>query len=197
LDGSGKTTVVKSVARKLNLSVKREIVITREPGGSPVAEKIRRLVLRGETISPICETLLIAASRADHVEKVIRPALSRGALVISDRFFDSSVAYHGFARGAGFEKVLDLNLWAIGDLIPDLTFFIDTHPQVSTQRIGSHPDRLERLGLELQLNARKGYQKLIEQFPERYYVFPPGAKLPDIAQRIADTILQKLNPPLK
>jgi dTMP kinase len=193
LDGSGKTTAIKSVANQLRQQVESEIVITREPGGSPVAEKIRHLVLRSDPLSPITETLLIAAGRADHVDKVIRPALSRGALVISDRFFDSSVAYQGFARGVGFEKVLELNLWGIGDLIPDLTFFIDTNPQVSTRRISKHPDRLERLGLELQLQARQGYQKLIEKFPERYRVFKPETKLSEIAAQITHTILRKLD----
>jgi dTMP kinase len=192
LDGSGKTTVLETLKSQLPQLTDREIVITREPGGSRVAEKLRQLFLHDEAISPITESLMVASGRADHVDKVIKPAIERGAIVISDRFFDSSVAYQGGARGAGFDQVLQINLWAVQNLLPDLTFFIDTDPSVSINRIDSDPDRLESFGVELQTKARAAYNKLFAMYPERYTVFPVGMTLSEISQQIIEILREKL-----
>ncbi|MDR2538317.1 MAG: dTMP kinase [Bifidobacteriaceae bacterium] len=192
LDGSGKTTVLETLKSQLPKLTDREIVITREPGGSPMAEKLRQLFLHDEAISPITESLMVASGRADHVDKVIKPAIERGALVISDRFFDSSVAYQGGARGAGFNQVLQINLWAVQNVMPDLTFFIDTKPSVSISRIDPDPDRLESFGLELQTKARIAYNKLFTMYPDRYIVFPVGMTLAEISQQILKILHEKL-----
>jgi dTMP kinase len=130
LDGSGKTTQLTLLAERL-AAEGREVVATREPGGTELGEKIRDLVLHGGHVAPWAEAALYAASRAQHVEEVIRPALERGAIVLCDRYVDSSVAYQGVARGLGLERVLDLNLAAVGGLMPDLTFLLLVDPAVA------------------------------------------------------------------
>lgn len=191
LDGSGKTTIITHVAIELELHTDREIIITREPGGTEVAEQLRKMFLHGEAISPITESLMVAAGRADHVDKVIKPALERGAIILSDRYFDSSVAYQGFARNAGFEKVLDINLWAIQNQLPDLTFFISSDPATSLSRV-SDPDRLESFGLELQIRARQAYERLAKMYPERYRVIEAGTPIEKIPNLIVEQIVEEL-----
>ena len=124
LDGSGKTTQARLLGARLEAEGV-EVVSTREPGGTPLGEEIRTLVLHGGEVAPWAEAALYAASRAQHVEQVIRPALERGATVICDRYVDSSVAYQGIARGLGLERVLDLNLAAVGGLMPDRTILLE------------------------------------------------------------------------
>ena len=117
LDGSGKSTQLRLLAERL-VDDGRDVVSTREPGGTELGERIRDLVLHGGDVAPWAEAALYAASRAQHVEEVIRPALERGAVVLCDRYVDSSVAYQGFARGLGLERVLELNLSAVGGSCP-------------------------------------------------------------------------------
>ncbi|TML47357.1 MAG: dTMP kinase, partial [Actinobacteria bacterium] len=123
LDGSGKTT--QAALLRARLAAEGEsVVATREPGGTELGERIRDLVLHGGHVAPWAEALLYAASRAQHVEEVIRPALERGASVVCDRYVDSSVAYQGGARGLGMNRVLELNLAAVGGLMPHRTFLL-------------------------------------------------------------------------
>ena len=117
---------------------------TREPGGSPLVERLRELRLTGHRISPWAEAALLAAARAELVEDVIGPALEGGAVVISDRYLDSSLAYQGVARGLGVERVLQLNLPAIGERLPDRTFLLEIDPDESARRVGQNGDRIER-----------------------------------------------------
>ena len=117
IDGSGKSTQAELLRARLEADG-REVVATREPGGTELGERIRELLLHGGHVSPWAEALLYAASRAQHVDEVIRPALARGAWVVCDRYVDSSVAYQGVGRGLGLERVLDLNLAAVGGLLP-------------------------------------------------------------------------------
>ena len=124
LDGSGKTTQARLLGARLEAEG-IEVVLTREPGGTPLGEEIRNLVLHGGDVAPWAEAALYAASRAQHVEQLIRPALARGATVISDRYVDSSVAYQGIARGLGLERVLELNLAAVEGLMPDRTILLE------------------------------------------------------------------------
>src|SRR5512145_2366311 len=123
LDGSGKSTQAGLLRVRLEADGE-EVVATREPGGTELGERLRDLVLHGGHVSPWAEALMYAASRAQHVEEVIRPALERGASVVCDRYLDSSVAYQGVARGLGLERVLDLNLAAVRGLLPDRTFLL-------------------------------------------------------------------------
>ena len=143
VDGSGKTTQVALLAAALR-EEGREVVATREPGGTPAGERIRALVLEGGEIAPWTEAALFAAARAQLVDEVIRPALASGADVISDRYIDSSLAYQGIARGLGVERVLELNLLATSGLLPDRTFFLAIPPEDTAGRKDAEPDRIER-----------------------------------------------------
>ena len=169
LDGSGKSTQ----AHLLRARLEREgddAIATREPGGTELGERIRELLLHGGHVTPWAEALLYAASRVEHVEQIIRPALERGAFVICDRYVDSSAAYQGGARGLGVERVLDLNLVAVGGLMPDRTFLLELDPTNALDRMGPNHDRLEREGNAFRALAAAAYKDLADRFPERYVV---------------------------
>jgi dTMP kinase len=166
LDGSGKTTQAKLLRKRLEADG-RDVLLTREPGGTELGEQVRDLVLHGGHVTPWAEALLYAASRAQHVEEVIRPALERGAAVLCDRYVDSSVAYQGVARGLGLERVLDLNLTAVGGLLPDRTFLLLIDPATIGQRLRREHDRLEREDEEFHARADAGYRDLAQRFPDR------------------------------
>src|SRR3954452_12391895 len=129
-DGSGKSTQAE-LLRETLAAEGREVVLTREPGGTELGERARELVLNGPQMGAWAEAALYAASRAEHVEEVIRPALERGAIVVCDRYIDSSLAYQGIARGLGVDAVLQLNLTVTGGLLPDLTFLLLVDPEVA------------------------------------------------------------------
>jgi dTMP kinase len=162
IDRSGKTTQARLLAEALG----DEAVLVREPGGTPAAERIRELVKEDE-LSPISETLLFSAARADLIERVIRPALDAGKTVIGDRYVDSTVAYQGGARGLGIERVEELNRWLTGDLWPEVTFLLDVDPELATARSGEL-DRFEREGESLQRAVAAAYDELARRHPERY-----------------------------
>src|SRR5918998_84260 len=143
LDGSGKTTQVERL-RALLEAEGRVVVTAREPGGTPLGEQIRTLVLHGREMTAWAEALLYAAARAELVAEIVAPALQRGDDVILDRYLDSSVAYQGVGRGLGFDEVLELNLLAVGGLVPDRTFVLEVDAGVSGTRVGDGPDRIER-----------------------------------------------------
>jgi dTMP kinase len=166
LDGCGKTTQVELLEAYLETR-DLEVVATREPGGTPLGEQLREIVLHGEKISPWAEVAIFAAARAELVDQVIEPALSRGAIVISDRFVDSSLVYQGVARGLGVEKVLQLNLHATGGLLPDRTFLLLVDQALSEARVGEERDRMERESEEFRRRIDAGYRQLAELFPER------------------------------
>jgi dTMP kinase len=176
LDGSGKTTQAQMLAARLEAEG-LEVVVTREPGGTPLGEQIRNLVLHGADMAPWAEAALYAASRAQHVEELIRPALARGATVICDRYVDSSVAYQGIARGLGLERVLDLNLAAVGGLMPDRTILIEI--QAAVARMGDERDRIEREDDGFHARVAEAYGQLAARFPERYLTVD-GAAAPDV-----------------
>ena len=142
-EGAGKSTHSKLLAQYLE-SLGHEVILTREPGGTPTAEKIRKILLDPEItdMPDHTEALLFAASRADHAINLIRPSLERGATVICDRYLDSSVAYQGYSRGLGAEKIRDLSLWATDDLIPDFTIYLDVPAEAALLRMDG-TDRME------------------------------------------------------
>ena len=166
LDGSGKSTQAELLRARLQAEGK-DVVATREPGGTELGERVRDLVLHGGHVAPWAEALLYAASRAQHVEEVIRPALERGASVICDRYLDSSVAYQGVGRGLGLDRVLELNLDAVGGLLPDRTFLLLLDPVEAPGRLTGEHDRLEREGAEFRARVDAGYRELSVRFPER------------------------------
>lgn len=185
-DGSGKSTQAELLRATLAAGG-RDVVLTREPGGTELGEAVRALVLDGPTMGAWAEAALFAASRAEHVEEVIRPALERGADVICDRYVDSSLAYQGIARGLGVEAVLELNLAVTGGLLPDVTFLLLLDPDVATGR-QVEPDRLEREGAELQAKVDAAYRELARRFAERIVVID-GARAPDeIAREVREQL---------
>jgi len=187
LDGSGKTTQARLLAERLGTSGP-EVVLTREPGGTELGERIRDLVLHGGHVTPWAEAALYAASRAQHVEEVIRPALERGAVVICDRYVDSSVAYQGVGRGLGLDRVLELNLTAVVGLLPDRTFLLLIDPAAVGGRLGGDRDRIEREGDDFVARVDAGYRELAERFPQR--IVPLDGALPEdeLAERIHGAI---------
>ncbi len=164
LDGSGKTTQARLLATSLGADGV-DVVLTREPGGTPLGEAIRDLVLHGDHVAPWAEAALYTAARAQHVEDVIRPALARGATVLCDRYLDSSVAYQGAGRGLGLDAVLDLNLAAVGGLLPDRTFLVEIDLETAVERVGARRDRIEQdLGV-LWERVADGYRGLAARYP--------------------------------
>ena len=183
LDGSGKTTQLELVAQLLR-DEGREVVTTREPGGTAIGEMIRDVVLhQPEEIVPWAEAALFAAARAQLVANVIRPALDRGAAVLCDRYIDSSLAYQGIARGLGVDPVLQLNLHATQGLLPDRTFFLAVDPQESRRRSGQERDRIEREDDEFVAHVDEAYRQLVELFPERILLVD-GAQEPQALARM-------------
>jgi dTMP kinase len=183
LDGSGKSTQAELLRARLEADGV-DVLMTREPGGTELGEKIRDLVLHGNHVTPWAEALLYAAARAQHVDEVIRPALERGASVISDRYVDSSVVYQGVARGLGLERVFDLNLTAVGGLMPDHTFLLQIDPADVPDRLIGELDRLEREGDAFRALADAGYRDLAARFPERIFVLDGTRPEDEIADRV-------------
>jgi dTMP kinase len=187
IDGSGKSTQARLLAEAL-AAEGREVVATREPGGTEAGERIRELLLRGAAIAPWTEAALFAAARAQLVEEVIRPALARGADVVCDRFLDSSLAYQGIARGLGLEAVLELNRIATGGLLPERTFLLVLPLEQAVRRSGGEPDRIEREGSEFLGRVDRAYRELAEAFPERIVVIDSTLPQPRVSELIREEL---------
>ncbi|HEX3290359.1 MAG TPA: dTMP kinase [Gaiella sp.] len=187
LDGCGKTTQAALLAQSLR-DEGVDVVATREPGGTALGEAIRNLVLHGDHVAPWAEAALYAASRAQHVEEVIRPALDRGATVVCDRYIDSSVAYQGVGRGLGLDEVLDLNLAVVGGLVPDKTVLVEIDVETALARVGETGDRIERAGAEFWPRVVEAYGALAARFPDRFVVVDGRRSIPRIAEEIRDRL---------
>lgn len=192
IDGSGKSTQARLLAQTLRAE-QREVVLTREPGGSPGAEEIRALVLQGDPDRWSAETelLLFTAARRDHLERTIRPALAAGQIVICDRFADSTRMYQGLSRGDLRAKVDALHALMIG-LDPDLTILIDMDPAEGLKRAKARQtaeERFEDFGLELQQSMRQGFLNLAREYAARFRVID-GARPP---QAVAQDVRAALN----
>ena len=171
IEGSGKTTQIRFLSEYLTANGIPHVA-TREPGGTPLADEIRRLLLspREEQVFPETELLLYEAARAQHVHAVILPALSAGKAVLSDRFFDATSVYQGFSRGIDDSQIEALNSFASGGLVPDLTLLIDVDPENGFQRLygrGTKPDRMESETMEFHRKVREGYLRLLKEHPDR------------------------------
>jgi dTMP kinase len=186
LDGSGKTTQANLLVEALRADG-HDVVATREPGGTPLGEEVRRLLLDGLEMSAWAEASLFAAARAELVERVIAPALEAGKDVVCDRYIDSSLAYQGIARELGVDRVLQLNLAATGGLLPDRTFLVLVDPAVASRR-SSQSDRIEREGTDFHRAVDQAYRSLAEMFPNRITTVdgnrPPRAIAEDVHGRI-------------
>ena len=195
-EGSGKTTVstiVSDYFKALGVGV----LLTREPGGIPISEKIRELILdpSNDTMDDRTEALLYAASRRQHLIEKVLPALSRGELVICDRFIDSSLAYQGYARRIGIDEVMEINHFAIEGHMPDLTLFLDVLPEVGMERIGvrGYKDRLELAGEDFHQRVYDGYHKVVAMFPQRIQVINANQDPQSVARDVIQAIEKKLN----
>jgi dTMP kinase len=181
VDGSGKSTQARLLAEGLR-SEGREVVLTREPGGTMTGERIREILLHGEALAPWAEAALFAAARAELLEEVVRPALDRGADVVSDRYLDSSLAYQGIARGLGVEPVLELNRLATSGLLPDRTFVILLPPAEAAARRSGELDRMEREGAAFAEDVDRAYREIAGAFPDRVRVVDGTLNPEDIAE---------------
>ncbi len=193
-EGSGKTSVIKEVEAVLKAQ-NIDVIVTREPGGVALSERIRSLLLDfvDEKMDARTEAMLFAASRRQHVVEVIRPALEAGKVVLCDRYIDSSLAYQGVARDLGIEEVYALNLFAIEDLIPDLTVFIDVKPEVGLSRVRSNQRNMDRLDLEtLEFHQKvyEGYLQLAELEPDRIKVINGEQAIEDVSKDALKEIMK-------
>lgn len=197
VDGAGKSTQVRMLSSRLR-GTGREIVETREPGGAPGAEEIRQLLVEGDPgrWSPETEILLFTAARRDHVERVIKPALARGALVICDRYIDSTRAYQGAGLSDRRELVDQLHRLAIG-LDPDMTLIFDMEPEAALTRAreratSAHEDRFERKGREFQMRLRGAFRAIAEAEPRRCVLIDASESADLVAERVWAAVAPRL-----
>ena len=196
-EGSGKTSAIKIVKEKLEKEG-YQIVMTREPGGTPISEQIRNVILdkNNTAMDYRTEALLYAASRRQHLVEKVWPSVREGKLVICDRYLDSSLAYQGFARGLGIEDILNVNMYATEGTFPNLTLLFDLPPEVGLARISANADReVNRLDLEkitFHEKVRNGYLALAQRFPERYVIIDATQPLEKVASNALNAIKERL-----
>jgi dTMP kinase len=186
-DGSGKTTQAALLAGWLRDSGE-EVVSTREPGGTPLGEAIRDVVLHGVEMTAWAEAALFASARAEHVERVIRPALERGAWVVCDRYVDSSIVYQGIARGLGAERVLELNGLVTRGLLPARTFVLALGAEDARSRQSGYLDRIEREDEEFRQVVADGYRELAELYPGRVSVLDAMQDPDALAEQVREQV---------
>ncbi|WOI10465.1 dTMP kinase [Thalassospira lucentensis] len=200
-EGSGKTTQIRRLESWFRQRG-REVVVTREPGGSPGAEEIRNLLLTGDPgrWDAVTEALLMFASRRDHVERTIRPALAEGKVVLCDRFADSSVAYQGFGHGLGAEFISNLWQIAIDGFKPDLTLIFDLSVEVGLERAGARfanisaaEDRFERMGTEFHQRLRNGFIEIARKNPERCEIIDANGDIDLVCERMISVVSTRLS----
>lgn len=197
-EGSGKSTQISRLAAHFQ-QTHREVITTREPGGTEIGEQIRNIIVHNSKGDEMCaetELLLFTAARAQLVREVIAPALLRGAIVLSDRFLDSSTVYQGIARNLAADPVNQINRFAVGNVMPDLTVVIDVPTEVSLARLKRRasdlPDRMERENIDFYKKVREGYLVLAKGMPERFIVVD-GTKTEDaIARKIWSEVQTRL-----
>lgn len=190
VEGAGKSTQMKRLYEDLTRRG-REVVVTREPGGAPIAERIRAIVLdpSAREMDPKAEALLYAASRAQLVSEVIKPALERGAVVLCDRYIDSSLAYQGFARGLGEDDVLRLNLWGTDGLLPDLVVLLHLEPEAGLARTQGSPDRIEQEDVGFHRKVGEAYLSLARAYPSRFAVVAAAGTVEQVHEQVSAAIL--------
>lgn len=193
-DGSGKSSALTKVKEKLtNLGL--NVIYTREPGGSEISERIREVILDKNNygMDDLTEAYLYAASRREHVVKTIRTALAEGKIILCDRFIDSSLAYQGFARGLGIDKVYDLNQYATEGLLPDLTILVCVHPQIGLSRIkkdARNLDRLELEELEFHNKVYQGYLEVAKRFKDRIVIVNGEKSQSEVLEEVENIVLK-------
>lgn len=193
-DGAGKSTQSRLLGQWLT-DLGYAVRHTREPGGTGLGRQVRELLLHGEdgSVSPRAEALLFAADRAHHVASVVRPALERGEVVLTDRYLDSSVAYQGAARALGHQEIRDLSLWAVEGLRPDLTVLLDVTAREGRVRRGAVHDRLEREADDFHDRVRRGFLDLAAREPDRYVVLDAAQPVKELAGQIRERVAPLLS----
>lgn len=191
VDGAGKSTQVRLLGEHLERGG-REVVICREPGGTGLGEELRRILLDPGSgdLQPEVEVLLFMAARAQLCNKVIRPELESGKVVISDRFLWSSVVYQGVVGGLGVEEVLSIGRVATRGLLPDLTFLVDLDPAASHSGLDDG-DRMESRGIEFQRRVRQGFLALSEEFQDKFILVDGSASIEQVHQQVLDALPQE------
>jgi dTMP kinase len=190
VDGSGKSTQAELLREWLQQGG-REVVSTREPGGTPLGERVRELLLDGDDMAPWTEAALFAAARAELVERVIEPALAEGSDVVCDRYVDSSLAYQGIARGLGVERVLAFNIEPIRGILPDMTFLLLLDVEEARKRSAAALDRIEREGDAFLRVVDNGYRQLVELFPQRIVAIDANRSADEIAKEVREHVRQR------
>ncbi|MBI9116014.1 dTMP kinase [Sanguibacter suaedae] len=191
-DGVGKTTQSRLLGEWLARVTGRDVVRTREPGGTDLGLVLRREILHGQDMDPRTEALLYAADRAHHVASLVRPALERGDVVITDRYLDSSVAYQAGGRTLSVDEVENLSLWATDGLLPDATVLLDLDPTVGASRLTAAPDRLERAGDEFHRRTRQAYLDRAAQDPARWVVLDASGTVDSIHAAVCAAVAERL-----
>jgi len=195
-EGSGKTTIIKRLVDDLkNNNI--NCVVTREPGGSKISEQIRNVILNvdNKNMDYMTEALLYAASRKQHLEEVVKPAIANGNLVICDRYLDSSLVYQGHARGLGIENVYDINMYATGGFLPELTIFLDVAPEVGLERIAKNHRDVNRLDLEkvsFHKLVHEGYLKISEMYSDRIVKIDANKDIDAVYQAVKEAVFSRL-----
>ncbi len=197
-EGSGKSSVTKKVTELLEKDGEH-VVLTREPGGTPIAEEIRNVILDKKNVAmdPMTEALLYAAARRQHLVEKVWPLSKEGKIVISDRFIDSSLAYQGGARGLGIDKILSLNMYATDGYFPDLTLLFDIDPEIGLARIAANANReVNRLDLEkldFHKKVRKTFLDLAKRFPDRYVILDASKPFDEVVLDAYHAIKERLS----
>ncbi len=197
-EGSGKSTQIRLLFEWIEEnSPEKRPLITREPGGTPGAEDIRKLLVTGRADKwlPATEAMLMSASRHEHVETVIKPALSEGRIVISDRYNDSTRVYQGLVGGVGIDDIAMLNRLACGGLVPDITFLLDMNENEGLGRVddrGGDETRFESKGVHFHAAVRRGFLDLAAGEPERFVVLNASDSIENIATSIRDTVIKRI-----
>lgn len=192
-EGAGKTTILQIIANKLRAEG-IDVVATREPGGSKIAEKIRDIILNNEhtEMDSKTEALLYAAARSQHFAEKIEPAISQGKTVLCDRFIDSSLTYQGVGRNLGIDAVYDINVFAIGDEMPDCTILFDIDPKIGLARIDAHKgrevNRLDAESLDFHRSVREAYLQLAAKYPERIYIVDASKDVDTVVEQVWDIL---------
>lgn len=196
-EGSGKSSVTKEVVKLLEQEGE-QVVLTREPGGTPIAEQIREVILNKENtkMDPVTEALLYAAARRQHLVEKVWPLSKEGKIIISDRFLDSSLAYQGGARGLGIDYILEMNQFATEGYYPDLTLLFDLDPRIGLARIAANKGReVNRLDLEkidFHDSVRQTFLSLAKRFPERFVILDASKPFDEVVQDAYHAIKDRL-----
>lgn len=189
-DGCGKTTQMKLLAEYFKKKGK-EVVLTREPGGKGLGEKVREILLNydGE-VSDRCESFLFLADRAQNIDIIVNPAVKEGKIVLCDRHIDSTVAYQGYGRGLNIDRINMLNNLATNGKKPDLTFVFDVDVETSMKRVGKEKDRMESAGIDFHNRVRKGYLELAKQEPKRIKVLDATKSIEEIHKDVINILAE-------